>query len=209
MPELNADVPRFECLVRAEFLYGFQDGFGDFEPGICHSVAAIQGRALGFHVLLDNGAHIGRLPIHALVQHERATVIPESDVWRLQLWDCFSYKLSVIEHDWLSELRVKCALTDGTVLGGEYMFTVDYYGSDVAEDAGHAGWKCHHVLALDNGCYAALPNNRVAFAEPSRVTPFDQPPKYKIMPRTWKTEHGAKWRVSDDDRYFYDVKARK
>mgnify|MGYP003131305342 FL=1 len=199
---LSEDIPHFPVYVRSEFLYDFQEGSEGFLEGVCHGVTAIPGRALGFHVLLNNGAHIGRLPIHALSHVEGAA---RREVWQLQLWDCFSAQLSVHEFGWLSGMRVRAYLPGGEVEGGEYMFTVDYWGNNNSENAGETGWKCHHVIQLDNGLFAAQPNNRLCFFEPSVVVPFDEAPRYKTMTRTWKCEDGAKWRCSDDDRMFYTV----
>jgi hypothetical protein len=206
MPELNADCPRFEVLVRSEFLYNFQKGMGEYAPGICHSITSIPGRALGFNVLLNNGAHIGRLPIHALAhRRDRVASVPHDDPWRRQLWDCFSANVAVVEYAYLSGMRCRVSLADRKVIGGVYMFTVDYWGSPAAESAGNAGWKCHHLIALDDGTFAAQPNNRICLFEPSCVTPFEQPPDYKTMERVWRVEDGARWRTSDDSAMFYGV----
>jgi hypothetical protein len=203
VPELNADCPRFECYVRAEFLHAFETGYGEYVPGICHSVTSLAGHALGFNVLLNNGAHIGRLPIHALAHKTPAEA---SWIWQLQLWNCFSYNVAVIEYEYLQEMRCKAWLTDGLERGGHYMFTVDYFGSADSESAGDGGWKCHHVIALDDGRFAALPNNRLCFYEPALVTPFTDKPGYKTMPRTWNVEDGGKWRTIGEGKMFYETK---
>ena len=202
---LNDDIPHFEVYVRSEFLQDFEEGSEGLIRGVCHGVTAIPGRALGFHVLLENGAHIGRLPIHALAHSKDAP--SDKEVWELQLWDCFSAQVSIHEFGWLSGMRVRVYLANGEKIGGEYMFTVDYWGNNNAENAGETGWKCHHIIQLDNGLFAAQPNNRLCFFEPSMVVPFDEAPPYRTMTRTWKCEDGAKWRCSDDDRMFYTVKA--
>ena len=202
---LNDDIPHFEVYVRSEFLQDFEEGAAGLIRGVCHGVTAIPGRALGFHVLLENGAHIGRLPIHALAQSKDAP--SDKEVWELQLWDCFSAQVSIHEFGWLSGMRVRVYLANGEKIGGEYMFTVDYWGNNNAENAGETGWKCHPSIQLDNGLFAAQPNNRLCFFEPSMVVPFDEAPPYRTMTRTWKCEDGAKWRCSDDDRMFYTVEA--
>lgn len=209
MPELNASIPQFECFVRDEFLYGLQRGHGEFTPGMCHAISAVPGRAMGFHVLLNNGAHIGRLPIHAVVTKDKAPAVDVEKPWLLQLWDVFAANVSVVEYDYLSGMRCRAVLADKSIHGGEYLFTVDYWGSSAAEAAGDGGWKAHNVCALDNGWLCALPNNRLCFFEPSLVRPFERPPDYVTMPRTWKVEDGSKWRTSDDDRMFYGVEELK
>ena len=207
MPTLNGDIPHFECLVRKEFLMDFKSGHGEFEHGVAHGVCCMHGRCLCFHVLLENGAHIGRLPIHALVLKEGAPRVPGSEPWRLQLWNCFSYQFSVHEFSWLHGLRCRVHLADGTTPGGAYFCTIDYFGTSAAEAAGDAGWKCHHLIMLDDGRIAAQPNNRICWFEASCVEPFppDQPPKYVTMQKTWDCEDGRKWRTEDTEKMFYGV----
>lgn len=204
--ELNNNIPHFECFVRDEFLYGLDESHsGNFTHGICHGIATIAGRALGFHVLLDNGAHIGRLPIHAITTNINAKLTPIHSPWVVQLWDCFSTTSSIIEFEWLKNCRVKTALADKSIVGGTYMFTVDYWGTNTAENAGDAGWKCHHIINLDDGRIAAQPNNRICWFEPSLVTPFNKPPSYVTMPMEFSVEDGTKWRTDETNRMFYDI----
>src|SRR5690554_3775171 len=66
MTTLNHDIPHLRVWVRDAFLHDLDPNQRGFTLGTAHAVCTIKGRALGFHVLLDNGAHIGRLPIHAL-----------------------------------------------------------------------------------------------------------------------------------------------
>ena len=205
MPELNINIPHLEVFVRNTFLHNLDPAERGLTRGIAHAVSCIKGRALGFHVLLENGAHIGRLPIHAIQHTDQAEEIPGLAPWRLQLWDCFSSTATCTIYDWLDELRMRVYLPDKSIVGGAYQFTIDYHNDPLADAAGDTGWKCHHIIELDNGLYAAQPNNRVAFFEPSMVVPFQEPPTYKTMTHTWKVEDGAKWRSSDDNLMFYGV----
>ena len=102
-------------------------------------MASIQSRALGFHVLTENGAVIWRLPLHALCHKEDAPLLPL--VW-LDFWDCFSYKVSCTTFDRLREMRVRVQLKDRSWVGGQYMFTLDWHDSEDAEEAGDGGHKC-------------------------------------------------------------------
>lgn len=214
MPTLNADIPQFYAWVRAEYLYDLQSHFGELVKCVVFAVTAIEGRALGFHVLLENGACIWRLPIQALrSDKDPITDHPiarkgESALCRfLQLWDCFSYRLSVTRFDQLAGLRCRLAMRDRLSVGGEYLFTVDWYGNNISESAGDGGHKCHHVIKLDDGFFAAQPNNRICFHEPAvlKAFPADTPPDYKTNTHTWKVEQGDKWTTSDDDLMFYGV----
>lgn len=64
---LNCDIPPTEVWVRDEFLHAHASGHGDVTRGYAFGVASVPGQAIGFHVLLENGAQYGRLPIHALL----------------------------------------------------------------------------------------------------------------------------------------------
>lgn len=215
MPTLNSDIPQFYAWVRAEYLYNLESHHGELVKGCVFGVAAIAGRALGFHVLLENGACIWRLPIQAirLIEEPADGVMgndleDESELCRLlELWDCFSYDFSVTEFNHLAGLRCRVTLKNRKIVGGEYLFTVDWYNSDVAESAGDGGHKCHHIIAGDDGWLYAQPNNRVAFHEPATVKTFPagKPPDYKTNTHEWKVEQGDKWTTSDDDLMFYGV----
>lgn len=191
--------------MRDEFLYdGDRSHVGHFTEAHVFGVSSIEGRALGFHALLSNGACWWRLPVHALVARPE---LPEPDLpldW-LQLWDCFSYHVAVTEFGWLAEQRCRTVLKDGQWYGGEYVLTFDWAESATAEGAGESGHKCAHMVQLDNGQYALQPDNRMQFFEPATIVPFDRPPRYKTNTRVWKVEQGSKWRTSDDDLMFYGI----
>jgi hypothetical protein len=203
MPTLNASCPRFNALIRREFLYNLEHGHGEYEPALVFGVASITGRALLFHCLLTNGAQIGRLPLSAFCWKECEPLPIEV----IQTWDSFSYDLSVTEYEALKHLHCAALLRDKTWRRGVYMFTVDWYGSALAEDAGDNGWKCAHVIKLDTGHFAAVPNNRSCFLDAAHCTkPFvvtGERPDYKTMTHMFHAEDGSKWVVEDSNRFYY------
>jgi hypothetical protein len=73
----------------------------------------------------------------------------------LQFWDCFSYEMSCTVFERLHECRVRVQLKDQSWVGGQYMFTLDWHGHEDAEEAGDGGHKCAHMIALDDGNFAA------------------------------------------------------
>jgi hypothetical protein len=206
MAYLNESIPPLQVFVRAEYLYDLQRGHGELVPGVAFGVASISGRALGFHVLMENGAQIARLPISALVWKPGA---PEIPLDHLQVWDCFSYSVSVHAFSWLKGCRVRTWLRDGRVYEGTYLFTVDWAESPSAEAAGDIGHKNAHILRLDAGVFAAQPNNRVLWLDPATVVkPFapGEKPGYLTNTREWSVEGGS-WRTEDSSRMFYEVVA--
>ena len=74
-------------------------------------------------------------------------------------------------------------------------------GDSGPEEAGDGGHKCAHIIALDNGNFAAQPNNRVQWFCPAFVTPFQEKPDYVTNTRVWKVERETETR----DGFFYDT----
>lgn len=205
---LNANVPAFRCFLRSEYLYNLESHFDELVEVTVFGVASLPGRAIGWHVITEHGAVFWRLPISALVWRRDAPRIPLD---HLELWDCFSYQIAVTRFDFLSGLRVRAVLKDGTRQWGRHMFTLDWCDADSQSvDASLAEWpdehKCAHVLQLDNGCYAAQPNNRVFWHEPSFVvSPLTKNPGYKVNTHEWHCEGTGSWATEDSDAFFYGV----
>lgn len=201
---LNADCPPFECLIRKEYLYDMRRGRGEYEPAVVFGVSAVEGRALGFHAMTHLGAQVARLPISALVAREGA---PEIPLAHLELWDALSYEVAVHEFGYLSGRRCRLALPDRSDHDGRYMFTVDFYGNRYADGAGNLGHKSAHIIELDNGCYAAQPNNRILWSDPAFVErPFEVRPDYLLNTHEWSAEQdrNTRW-VTRGEAMFYEV----
>ena len=57
----------------------------------------LQGVAILFHCIMENGAVFYRLPISAFIQRGfKANEVPRRRLDELQLWNCFSYYPAVI-----------------------------------------------------------------------------------------------------------------
>jgi hypothetical protein len=120
---------------------------------------------------------------------------------------CCSYDVTVIEYEYLQGMRCQCLLKDKKAYAGEYLFTVDWCGTNDSEEPGEGGHKCAHILCLDNGNYAAQPNNRIFWSEPAFITkPFQKRPDYRTNTHIWKCENESKWMTEHTNRYFYDIK---
>jgi len=208
MAFINADTPVIKCLMRREFLYDLQDHHGEFEPVNVFGVCSLRGRALLFHVMTERGAQFARVPLHALVHKEDAPLL---DLGALELWDAFGYTFGVHQFAYLKDLSCRARLRgmDG-LFRGEYMFTLDWCSADDGVDKTYSEipdeHKNAHVLKLENGCFAALPNNRIFWSEPSFITkPFaeDEKPDFRTNSRNWSVE--SYWHATDDTRFFYGV----
>jgi hypothetical protein len=214
MAYLNANIPPIYCKIRREYLYDLREHQGEVEDCVVFALGSISGRATLFHCLLSNGAIYWRLPISAFVQRRNSdtlhsTQMEHQDLDDLQLWNSFSYYPSITVFDFLKGQRCKYfSKTKNKLYHGEYLFTVDWaHPESNILDTEHSEipdqHKCGHVLALDNGNYAIMPNNRILWDIPSFTT-SSSVPDYKVQTTVWNVEN--KGLVTDDtDKFFYDI----
>ncbi len=194
MPDLNANIPYLWGYVRDSYLHAPATG-GQPDPAItslteCYvfGAKAIINRPLGFHVQLDNGAVFWSLPLSAIVwkpDFEPLSADENERLSLLQWWDCQSSSLAVTVFKYLEGYTVDCRNRNGDWMRGRYLFTIDdHYADANALPVGYAedqDAKCFHLIQLDNGNYAAYPNNYLRWHNLNHVTPYDtdNPPKYK------------------------------
>lgn len=152
----TANTPYTKCLVRKEFLRDGKDGHGQFENGYIFAVTSIPNKPLLFHVHLESGAIISRLPIHALAHKKSRARSLET----LELWSALSDKIQVIEYDYLKNYSVLILKTKEK---GRYRFTIDTCGQGFAEHPDQ--YKCYHFIELSSGYFALMPNNAVLFPD--------------------------------------------
>ena len=176
-------------------------------------MAAVTGRSLLFHCMLPNGACYWRLPISAFFQKnfDRAKV-PDMSVDELELWNCFSYYPSCTEFDFLGGAKGKYLGKDKKFYHGQYLFTIDWATPEVNEiDCEHSEipdeHKCHHILELDNGNFAAQPNNRILW-HIANYTVSNDWPEYKVQTTYWAVEDKG-WTTEDTDKMFYQIEEKK
>ena len=212
MSYLNANVPPIYCKIRREYLYDLREHKGETEDCVVFGLGSISGRALLFHCLLTNGAIYWRLPISAFIQRGSGntlhnTQMESQDLEDLQLWNSFSYYPSITVFDFLKGQRCKY-FSKNKLYYGEYLFTVDWaHPESNILDTEHSEipdqHKCGHVLSLDNGNYAVMPNNRILWSIPSFTT-SSSVPDYKVQTTIWNVEN--KGLITEDtDKFFYDI----
>ena len=132
----------------------------------------------------------------------------------LELWNCFSYYPSVTSFDVLDGQSGKFIGKDKKWYSGAYLFTVDWgHPESNIVDTDHSEipheHKCAHVLALENGNYAAQPNNRLIWSIPSFTVKDEIPFDWKVQTSEWNVEDSSKWKTEDTDKYFYDIEETK
>ena len=185
MAYLNANIPVQYAQIKKEYLYDLRKHKGEVEDCIIFGITSLTGRAILFHALMENGAVFYRLPISAFIQRDfNREEVPERRLDELELWNSFSYYPAVTSWDILTAASGKYIGKDKKWHHGKYLFTVDWGHPDAnILNSDHSEipheHKCAHIIALNNGNYAAQPNNRCI----------------------WKTE--------DTDNFFYEIEEKK
>lgn len=201
MPTLNASLPEhLYCLVRREFLHNLEGDHGEFSEAVLLGVTSVPSRAMGFTVLLEDGSQFARLPIHALVTRSDAPLL---DVAALQAWDCFGYEFAVTCFDYLREMGCVAHLPGGVAESATYICMFDWYDNGWSDEPSQH--KTLHLLALDNGCFALQPNNRIQWIDRSFTSPWRQRPSYLTNTHRWHAEERSEVPPEDRRRYFYGL----
>jgi hypothetical protein len=173
MAYLNANIPPIYAQIRREYLYDCKKHHGEVEDCIVFGLSSITGRSILFHAIMENGAVFYRLPITAFIQRDYdPRTVPTKRLDELELWNSFSYYPAVTSWDILSDQHGKYIGKDKKWHEGKYLFTVDWAHPDAnILDTEHSEipheHKCAHIIALDDGNYAAQPNNRCIWDLPS------------------------------------------
>ena len=215
MAYLNANIPVLYAQIRKEYLYDLTGHFGEVEDCIIFGVASITGRPVLFHAIMENGAVFYRLPISAFIQRGfDVKKVPRMRLDELELWNCFSYYPAITTFDILDGQSGKYLGKDKKWHHGHYLFTVDWaHPESNIVDTDHseipAEHKCAHIIALNDGNYAAQPNNRIIWSIPSFTVKNNIPFDWKVQTSEWNVEDSGKWRTEDSDKFFYDIEETK
>ena len=169
------------CHVERCYVRGIMDQ--GTEPCVWFGLRSYPGRAWGCHVMLECGAVVRDLPLHALAQSADPT-----EGWMLdqaQRWDCYGNEFSLVRYTYLSglEARVKCADDEHI---GEYLFTACPLGDGFSAEPEQS--KEFKFFALRNGRYTAQPTNRVLFIERSFTTDTGWPADIQRQSDVWSCE---------------------
>ena len=215
MAYLNVNIPATYAQVRREYLYDLTGHVGEAENCIIFGLASITGKALLFHAVMENGAVFYRLPISAFIQPGfDVKKVPRMRLHELELWNCFSYYPAITTYDILASQSGKYYGKDKKWHRGAYLFTVDWaHPESNIVDTDHSEipheHKCAHILALDDGNYAAQPNNRFIWSIPSFTVKEEVPFDWKVQTSEWNVENTGKWKTEDSDKFFYDIEETK
>jgi len=214
MAYLNANIPVMYCQIRREYLYDCKKHHGEVEDCMVFGIASMSGHALLFHAIMENGGIFYRLPISAFIQHGfDVKKVPRMRLDELELWDCFSYYPSVTVFDALSSQAGRYIGKDKKWYTGSYLFTIDWaHPESNIVDTDHSEipqeHKCAHIMALNNGNYAAQPNNRILW-HISSFTVRDDLPDWDVQTTEWTVEDSRDWKTEDTNKFFYKIEDTK
>jgi hypothetical protein len=218
MSYLIANIPPIEVYIKKEFLYDFQVdkkgkllGNGEFESAHWITTKSIPNQALYFESFVhEYGALFDKLPLHSFVWKINVDQNKLYPLDYLQLWDCFSYNISVIKKQRLRNARCEVIMKDKSRAPGYYLFTIDSCSSDPNEvDVSWAETPNEHksfnIIKLDNGQFAAQPNNRILWKHQSQTPSTDlKIPYFKFSTKTWICENSDRWTAANATKFNYD-----
>ena len=160
---------------------------GTYEPCVWFGLRSFPARAWGCHILLECGALVRDVPLHALAHARGADPAASWSAEQAQTWDCYGLQWSAHAYAYLQGLEaiVKCA---GRDIVGDYLFTVAPIGDAFTAEPEQA--KEFSFFQLANGRFAAQPTNHVLFIERS-FTAFDLawPRDIKRQTEIWTAEN--------------------
>jgi len=214
MSYLNANIPLQYAQIKKEYLYDLKKCHGEVEDCIIFGISSLTGRAILFHAIMENGAVFYRLPITAFIQRGfKPKDVPIQRLDELELWNSFSFYPAITRWDLLSSSSGKFIGKDKKWYHGKYLFTVDWAHPDAnILNSDHSEipheHKCAHIIALDNGNYAAQPNNRCIWDLHS-FTVKNNTPDWKVQTSEWNVEDSGQWKTEDTDNFFYEIEEKK
>ena len=214
MAYLNANIPPIYAQIRREYLYDLKKHHGEVEDCIVFGITSLGSRAILWHAIMENGAIFYRLPLSAFIQKNfKPEDVPIFRLDELELWNSFSYFPAVTCWKLISSASGKYIGKDKKWHHGKYLFTIDWgHLDDNIINTDHSEipheHKCAHIIALNDGNFAAQPNNRCIWDLPS-FTVKDQIPDWKVQTTEWNVEDTGQWKTEDTDNFFYELEEKK
>jgi hypothetical protein len=155
-------------------------------PAVWVGVSVTPGRSIGCHVLLENGALVVDLPLHALRGAWTAwTPLALPD---LVAWDCYGWSAEAWEPEYLSGLscRILSANHKQAVDTGTLWFCLDHTGDgySLSPDQHKHLWV---VARHSDHAFMLLPQDRLLIEEKS-FTEIDGIPPIKRQSVIWSAE---------------------
>lgn len=189
MNSIIGSIPYFGCYVRREYTTNMTKHHGEFIPAVAYGLRCIRGHSLWFQTMLmqpeddepnTTGGASFLLPIEALC-HQKCDA--PADMTYVQPWDVFSSSFGVCAFDFIAR-GAAYILPDR--MPAQYRFTIDFTGSDLADDPEQH--KHLHVMFLANGLIGAFPNNRVLWRDDAFWKVADSKPDFISLANEYRAE---------------------
>lgn len=175
---IHADIPPFEAIIKAEFLYDMDPSYvGKTEECTVYAVSSYKGHYPTFKILLESGSLFDYIPIHALMMWDRGASLTLEELTYGKV--CPDFNITVNVHPYLIEQFAKGCDCFVPTHGGwriikRYICTIDWFMDN------HNA----HLVALNNGQFALIPNHKLLFAIGFKNGFRFQP--YKKLRQEWK-----------------------
>ena len=139
----------------------------------------------------------------------------EMKLEELELWDCFSYHISVLEKRFLKGQRAKYYSPSKVWREGSHICLrlivvlriPNILNTTFSElPTQH---KSFNIIKLDNGYFAAQPNNRMLIYDKSYSPKQLKFPDFKVSSIEYSVEDKQKITFGDDEEFFYGIKEEK
>jgi hypothetical protein len=179
---MNKSLPPIEVYVRNSFL--LKEETEGVTVGYLIGARSLQNQALQFQVLLSTGALFTGLPAHSICFEKNA---PERTLQECQHWDNISSEIDIVVYETL--LYMPCTVKvepNGEIIKGEYLFTLDYVGSnDLSRNPTH--WKMFHAIKSDEGNLHLYAQYRIKFMDTALCYEHKKDfPNYTFNENIWK-----------------------
>jgi hypothetical protein len=208
MSALLANLPNTKVYVRKEYLMDHKSGHGEFVEGHWVTVKSMPGRAFYFETYLPEYAALyDKLPISAFVSEPKKPD-PDLPLQDLQFWNAMDYGVTAIYKQFIGSMDFEILTRSHKIMHGTYLFTldnyhesadeIDYSTSEIPEEH-----KSFNILELDNGQYAAYPNNRMRVYDNSLTPKQPKNPDFKVSTQFYQVENGYSYRLGDTDEYYW------
>ena len=208
MSTLITNLPAQHVWVRREYLRDLRDGHGEFVRGIWLTAKSIPGRALYFETYLpDYGAIYDKLPISAFTQWAEPLIL-DLPLDELQYWNAMDYGIVSIVKQFTASMVWQVQTKSRQKINGSYICTLDNYHADIdavdySTSETPAEHKAMNIIALENGQYAAYPNNRCRIYDVSLTPALVRTPDFFVSTQYYEVERPGD-RYGDSDLYFYE-----
>ena len=157
----------------------------DWAAAVWYGLSATHGRAFGCHVLLESGANVVDLPLHALAHLPDAPSVALEDVTQ---WDAYGDCVECYAPPYLVGLSASILTADHQAETGQratLCFAVDHLGDGYS--ANPAQHKHLWVAEREDGAFVCYPQDRYLVTEAS-FTHLAGIPRVYRQRDIWSTE---------------------